>query len=235
MPVPPLLDRTFHTSAQRGDSPLVTRQPNRQEPPETVDIDTVLDRLDDLEAAVDSEAERREVRETKHLVDRLPNHLSDRQVFGNRVRKYTTRDMAEAFVGSIIIALPLLVEDGVYEIGDHLAETTVAGLPVFFIGNVVFIVAIVIGLLYYANLQQVETTDPLFGVVPRRLVGVLTISFITSAIMMTLWGRVEGWQDPWIAICRISVVWAGGAFGAALGDILPGESSDRDIGSKLME
>lgn len=143
--------------------------------------------------------------------------------------------MAEAFVGSVILALPLLVEDGVYEIANHMIETTVAGFPLFFAGNIVFVTAIVTGLLYYADIQQVEVTDPILGVFPRRLLGVLVISFLTSVTMMTMWGRVEGWQDPWIAISRISVVWASGAFGAALGDILPGESTGRDIGPDLLE
>lgn len=104
--------------------------------------------------------------------------------------------MAEAFVGSVVIALPLLVEDGVYEIADHMAEATVAGFPLFFVGNVVFVTAIVTGLLYYADIQRVEVANPILGVIPRRLLGVLIISFFTLAIMMTMWDRVEDWQDP---------------------------------------
>ena len=50
---------------------------------------------------------------------------------------------------------------------------------------------------------------------------------------MTLWGRLEGWNDPAVALSRISVVWTVSAFGAAPGDILPGRSSARDIDDEL--
>jgi hypothetical protein len=39
--------------------------------------------------------------------------------------------------------------------------------------------------------------------------------------MMTMWGRVD-WTEPWIALCRTTVIWTGMAIGASLSDILPG-------------
>jgi hypothetical protein len=46
-------------------------------------------------------------------------------------------------------------------------------------------------------------------------------------------GRRGGWSDPAVPLSRISVVRTVGAFGAALGDILPGESSARDVDDEL--
>ena len=129
--------------------------------------------------------------------------------------------MAEAFIGSTLIGLPLLVEDGVFNIAEFFSETVVGGVPVAFLANVVFTVGVVIALLYYTDIQRVEITDPLLGIVPRRLLGVLVISLGAAALLMGMWGRLEG-VDPWLALCRISVVWAGMAVGASLGDILPG-------------
>jgi uncharacterized membrane protein len=82
-------------------------------------------------------------------------------------------------------------------------------------------VAIVVGLLYVAEIQQVEIHRPLLGVVPRRLAGVVGVSYVMAIFLMTVWGRVD-WVDPWLALCRTSVAFSAMAIGAALGDILPG-------------
>ncbi len=197
------------------------------EQPEDVDIDDVLEQLGDLKQKVDEDEEKVEVHRTIRMVEQLP--------FGKKVERYTTRDVAQSFVGSIIISLPLLVEDGVYDIGDHFLDVTLSGLPVFLIGNAVFIVLMTAGLLYWSDIRDVRVHRPLFGVIPRRLLGVLVISFFTATLAMTLWGRVENWQDPSVAVARISVIWAAAAFGAALGDILPGQASGTDINDVLRD
>ena len=61
----------------------------------------------------------------------------------------------------------------------------------------------------------------------------LVVSFLTAAFTITLWGRLRGWSDPAVALSRVSVVWTVSVFGAAPGDILPGESSVRDVDDEL--
>ena len=56
---------------------------------------------------------------------------------------------------------------------------------------------------------------------------------IVAAVVTTMWGCPDGWQDSVVALARISVVWTIAAFGAALGDILLGESSGEDIEDDL--
>lgn len=197
---------------------------------EHVDIHDVLEHLEDLSETVDSEVERQEVREAKAMIRQLPG----RSLFGHRIKKYTTRDIAEGFVGSVIFSLPMLVESGVYDIADHFGAITVGGVPVFFLVNIGFVITMTTGLLYWTDIQHVEITKPLFGVVPRRLVGVLVISFLATALLMTMWGRLENWSDPVLAFYRLSVIWTAAAFGAALGDILPGPSKGTDL-NELIE
>lgn len=192
----------------------MSREPSEETDPA---VEELLNHLETLERTVDSPEERRVVRETRRAAHRLPAG----RIFGRRIRRYTGRDMAEAFIGSTLIGLPLLVEDGVFNIAEFFSETVVGGVPVAFLANVVFTVGVVIALLYYTDIQRVEITDPLLGIVPRRLLGVLVISLGAAALLMGMWGRLEG-IDPWLALCRISVVWAGMAVGASLGDILPG-------------
>ena len=199
--------------------------------PPDVSVTDLIDQLSELEATVDSPEERREVRQARLMASGLePDRL-----LGDRIRKYTTRDMAEAFVGAVLFSIPLLVEDGVFDIAAHFSAAVVLGVPVFLVGNAAFVIVLAYGLLYWADLQQVVVYRPLLGVVPRRLAGALVISLLTVAAMMTLWGRLEGWADPTDAVARISVVWTIAAFGAGLGDILPGESEGQDINDVLAD
>lgn len=186
--------------------------------------DDLLDHLAELEKLVDSIEERRKVRTALRAAEDLPGP----GVFGEHIQKYTTRDMAEAFVGAIIFSVPLLVEDGIFDIADHFLTTTIAGVPVYFAANIAFIVLMAYGLLYWADIQRVQITRPILGIIPRRLLGVLLISLLTAGTMMTLWGRVD-WANPIEAIARISVIWTMSTFGGAIGDILPGESAGADV------
>ena len=186
-----------------------------------VRIRDVLEQLEELEETVSSSQERREVERTRKMLELVPGR--------KRIKKYTTRDIAEGFVGAIIFSLPLLVEDGVFEIAEWFVEFLVGPIPVFFVANVLFIFAVTAGLLYYADFRDVQIY-PLFGFLPRRLVGVLIVSFIVAFGMLLMWGRLAA-EDPSNieALARVTVIWAAAAFGASLGDILPGESTGTDI------
>ncbi|MFW5950289.1 MAG: hypothetical protein ACOCR6_02940 [archaeon] len=153
--------------------------------------------------------------------------------FDDRIQKYTSRDIAEAFVGSIFFSIPFLVEDGVFDIADFFLSVRIGPLPVYLLVNAVFVLLMILLLVYWAGPQDVEMSRPIFGFIPRRLVGTAIVAFLTAAALMTMWGRVDNWRDPAVALARISVVWTVASFGAALGDILPGESSGDDINDDL--
>ncbi|TYL38821.1 DUF2391 domain-containing protein [Natronococcus pandeyae] len=194
--------------------------------PSDPDVDHLLEHLEELEGLVDDPAEREQVQKTMHVARRIPGL----DAVENGIRKYTARDMAEAFVGSILLALPLLVEDGVFEIAEHFVAFTVSGVPIFLLSNIFFILLLTTSLIYWTDIRKVGVTKPLFGFVPRRLVGVLGISFLTAAGLMVMWGRIfEEGPTTAEAFARITVIWTAGAFGAALGDILPGESEGHDV------
>ncbi len=202
------------------------RSDSGEEIPEETSIDDVLTQLEELEETVDTHEELKELRDVQLAIERLPGGAFVRK----RIDRYTTRDVAEGFVGSIIISLPLLVEDGVYDIADHFVTNTVSGVPIWLLGNMAFIVLMTWGLLYWADFRDIHSKNPFLGIVPRRLVAVLLISLFTATMTMTLWGRVEGWSEPDVAFARVSVIWAAAAFGAALGDMLPGQSRGTDLG-----
>ncbi len=199
---------------------------------EDPNIDDLLDELDALEATVDDDVERAKVRQTISLVERMPGS----RAFTSRISTYTGRDVAESFVGGILLSLPLLVEDGVFEIAEWFAATTVGPVPVFLALNVAFVVAVTAGVLYYADFRDVRDRNPFFGLIPRRLVAVLLISFLVAFSMMLLWGRLhEGNPTTLETFGRVTVIWAAAAFGASLGDILPGQSEGRALGERIGE
>jgi uncharacterized membrane protein len=152
-------------------------------------------------------------------VEDLLMEAHGRGLIGSRVRRLDVRDAAEAFVGSVIFASPLLVEDGIFDIANHLFGFTVRGVPLFLITNTLFVVFMTYALLEWTG-RNTDETAVLFGRIPIRLFMTLTVSFVVAAVLMTAWGRVNGWQSPVEAIARITVLWTVGTLGAALGDIL---------------
>jgi uncharacterized membrane protein len=181
-------------------------------PPPDPELEDLLVELEELEDAVDDPEEREQVRRTM----RVARRVSKPGAFGRVIRGFDRRDVSEAMVGSVVFGIPMLVEGGTLEIGEFVAAN-----PPALAATLVGTVGLVIGLLYVAEIQQVEIHQPLLGVVPRRLVGVLGVSYLTAAVTMTMWGRVD-WADPWLAMCQTSVTFSAMAVGAALGDILPG-------------
>lgn len=191
------------------------------------EIRDVFEQLNQLEENVSSSDERREVRRVRRMLENVPG--------AERIKKYTTKDIAEGFVGGIIFALPLLVEDGVFEIADWFVTFFVGPIPVFLVINVLFIVSLTAGLLYFTDIRDVQMRL-LFGFIPKRLTMSLSISLVVAAGMMFMWGRLHA-EDPATIeqFSRVTVIWAAAALGAALGDILPGESKGQDIATMISD
>lgn len=81
---------------------------------------------------------------------------------------------------------------------------------------------IVSGVLFVADIRDVRIKNPIAGIVPRRFLGVVSVSFLTAVILLTGWGRVS-WADPQLALANVVVAFVPMSIGAALGDLLPEE------------
>ncbi|MFD1588819.1 DUF2391 domain-containing protein [Halorientalis brevis] len=184
----------------------------RDAPDDTPTLGDLLDELDALHDTVDSPAERDRVEELIETV----HDVEEPAVFGRLVVGFDRADAAEALLGSVLFGIPMVVEGGTLEVGAFVATH-----PLSLVGTLVVALGLTIGILYVAEFQDVRVYKPLFGVLPRRLVGVVTIAFLTALGLMTIWGRVD-WAEPWLAISQISVAFVPMVIGAALGDILPG-------------
>ncbi len=198
------------TGRSRVD-PAASGDPDRASD-ERRDVGDAFDELEELEEMVDDPEEREQVREAMRAVA----DAEESPVFGRIIWGFDRADAAEALLGSLLFGIPMAVEGGTNEVGAFVASN-----PLYLLGTVGAAVGIVVGILYVAEIQDVRVSRRLFGLVPMRLAGVLTISGTVAVGMLTLWGRVD-WGDPWLAVCTCSVAFVPMAIGAALGDILPG-------------
>jgi uncharacterized membrane protein len=171
----------------------------------------LVEELTALKAATDDPAERERIEEALALATDLQP-----RGFGNVIYGFDRADAAEALLGALLFGIPMFVEGGTNEVGAF-----VAGRPAYLLGTLAGAVAVVHGILYVADFQDVRVRDRLFGLVPRRMAGVVAISFGTALVAMTAWGRVD-WARPLLALATVSVAFVPMAIGAALGDILPG-------------
>jgi len=195
---------------RRGrDDPDVGTRGDGDEP----DVSDIFDRLEELAETVDSAEERREV---EAVMDLASEATRSDAAFGRVIWGFDRADASEALLGALLFGIPMAVEGGTQEIGAFLA-----GHPLLLAGTGLAAVSITIGVLYVAEIQDVRVKNRLFGIVPYRLVGVLTISFLLAVAMLTGWGRVD-WNEPLVALANVVVAFVPMSLGAALGDILPG-------------
>ncbi|QSG06691.1 DUF2391 family protein [Halapricum desulfuricans] len=177
------------------------------------DIGDVFDRLEELAETVDSEAEREQVEAAMAVASEASR--SD-TAFGRVIWGFDRADATEALLGALLFGIPMAVEGGTGEIGAFLATR-----PLVLVGTALSALAITVGVLYVAEIQDVRVRRRLFGIVPIRLAGVLAISFLLAVVLLTAWGRVD-WERPAVALANVVVAFVPMSIGAALGDILPG-------------
>ncbi|MCU4719029.1 DUF2391 family protein [Halapricum hydrolyticum] len=177
------------------------------------DIGDIFDQLEELAETVDSEEERNRVEEAMELASEASRSEA---VFGRIIWGFDRADATEALLGALLFGIPMAVEGGTQEIGSFLATR-----PLLLAGTVLFTLSITTGVLYVAEIQDVRVRYRLLGIVPFRLAGVLTISFLLAVVMLTAWGRVD-WTRPAVALANVVVAFLPMSIGGALGDILPG-------------
>ncbi|MDZ7745688.1 MAG: DUF2391 family protein [Halobacteriales archaeon] len=170
----------------------------------------IIDELEALHDRVDPE--------TREQVDELMEQITELQPRGrgNVIVGFDRTDLSEAAIGSLVFGIPMFVEGGTNEVGAYLAAR-----PLQLLATVALAVAVVYGIVYVADFQDVRVHQPIFGIVPRRMVGICGITFLMAGVALTGWGRIE-WASPLLALATTTVAFVPMSIGAALGDILPG-------------
>ncbi|MFB6169134.1 MAG: DUF2391 domain-containing protein [Haloferacaceae archaeon] len=171
----------------------------------------IAELLEALTEATDTDEERELIKET------VETDLGiDVGLFGQVVVGFDRGDVAETLLGSVLFGIPMFVEGGTTEVGAHLATS-----PLATAATLAFAVVAVYGIVYVSDIQDVRVTRRLFGLIPRRLAGVLLVPLVAAVVGLTVWGRVD-WAVPAVATGSVVAAYLPMAIGAALGDILPG-------------
>jgi len=174
-------------------------------------VSDLYDQLRALEAVADTPEQRERARRARQSAADLQP-----QPFGNVVAGFDRADLAEASLGALVFGVPLFMDDTTVALGTYLARHPFS-LAVTLLGTV----ALVAGILYVADIQDVRIENPLFGVVPLRMAAVLAVSWAMAAALLALWGNLLT-GDPTVALGQVAAAGLPTAIGAALGDILPG-------------
>ncbi|WP_136686642.1 DUF2391 domain-containing protein [Halorhabdus amylolytica] len=182
------------------------------EPPTKPNVADLVEELDELEATVDSPEERERVESVRETA----LSVSQQGSFGRVISGFDRADASEALLGSVLFGIPMFVEGGTSEVGAYLAT-----YPPFLLGTTGVTFALVFGILYVAEIQDVRVTDPYLGFIPRRFAGVLFIASATALVLMTMWGRLT-FSEPLVAVGELATAILPMSVGGALGDILPG-------------
>jgi len=182
------------------------------EPASEPSVADLVEELQALRETVDSPEERERV----EAVRETALSMSQQGAFGRVISGFDRADASEAMLGSVLFGIPMFVEGGTSEVGEHLAA-----FPPFLLGTAAVTFALVYGILYVAEIQDVRVQKRLFGVVPHRFAGVLCIASVTALVLMTMWGRLT-FSEPLVAVGELAAAILPMSVGGALGDILPG-------------
>jgi uncharacterized membrane protein len=177
---------------------------------ERANMQDVIEDLEDLERMVDDDDEREHVREAR----RAAEEAREPGVLGRFRRGFGLRDAGEAVIGGFVFGVPMIVEDGTYEVGRYIANDPPSLLITILFGG-----SLILGILHAGGFEQVKE-DRLFGLVPLRLVGILGISVGLAVGLLTIWGQID-WSDPVVAGSQTAVVAIAMGVGGSVGDILP--------------
>ncbi|MFB6177264.1 MAG: DUF2391 family protein, partial [Halobaculum sp.] len=168
---------------------------------------------EELDAIAESPEAREQVREALDAARDVRERSRLRRV----VSGFDRSDVAESLLGSLLLGIPMAVEGGTAEVAQFLSAR-----PPLLLGTLLATLVIVAGILFVADIRNVQIRNPIAGIVPRRFLGVVSVSFLTGLILFTGWGRVS-WADPVLALANVAVAFVPMSIGAALGDLLPEE------------
>ena len=171
-------------------------------------VEGLLEDLEDLEADVTSTDDRRTLRRTRRVLDRLA-----------RPRAFGADDVAQQIVGGFILSAPFIVTEEVW--------TLAAGMNGFQWAVTLFlVVAIGYGALYRTTSvrdAEIEGEEGLGGVLPYRFVSLLVISFASVTILTVVFGAPDTFDAaPLTTAKAITIGAVFSVVGAATADSLFG-------------
>jgi len=170
------------------------------------------------ETGEDVEEIKEDIEEIKEDIGALTKTMFKGKEFFSKVAtkvipdKFAFKDIAQQIVGATILSAPFAVTEEVWNLANNLN-------PI----NIIFIIGITllfdILLFYYTKYQRTESKN--FLELPKRIISLLIVTYVTSAIVLTVFGVIGGQiQDGIWAMKLIVMVGLFANIGAGTADLI---------------
>jgi uncharacterized membrane protein len=194
------------------------------------DVQRILDDIQELnkdlnetgeeieETGEDVEEIKEDIEEIKEDIGTLRKAMSRGKELFSKVAttvlpdKFAFKDIAQQIVGATILSAPFAVTEEVWNLARALNLT-----------NIIFIVSLTILfdilLFHYTKYQKFE--EKKFLEFPKRIISLIVVTYVTSAIVLSVFGVIGGQiQDPSWAMRLIVMVGLFANIGAGTADLI---------------
>jgi len=194
------------------------------------DVQRILDDIQELnkdlnetgeeieETGEDVEEIKEDIEEIKEDIGTLRKAMSrGKELFSKMATtvlpdKFAFKDIAQQIVGATILSAPFAVTEEVWNLARELNVT-----------NIIFIVSLTILfdilLFHYTKYQKFE--EKKFLEFPKRIISLIVVTYVTSAIVLSVFGVIGGQiQDPSWAMRLIVMVGLFANIGAGTADLI---------------
>ncbi len=194
------------------------------------DVQRILDDIQELnkdlnetgeeieETGEDVEEIKEDIEEIKEDIGTLRKAMSrGKEIFSKMATtvlpdKFAFKDIAQQIVGATILSAPFAVTEEVWNLARELNVT-----------NIIFIVSLTILfdilLFHYTKYQKFE--EKKFLEFPKRIISLIVVTYVTSAIVLSVFGVIGGQiQDPSWAMRLIVMVGLFANIGAGTADLI---------------
>jgi len=170
------------------------------------------------ETGEDVEEIKEDIEEIKEDIGTLTKTMFKGKEFFSKVAtkvipdKFAFKDIAQQIVGATILSAPFAVTEEVWNLANNLN-------PI----NIIFIIIITVMfdilLFYYTKYQRTE--DKKFLELPKRIISLIIVTYVTSAVVLTVFGVIGGQiQDGIWAMKLIVMVGLFANIGAGTADLI---------------
>ena len=187
------------------------------------DVEEIKEEVGDIKKEVgetgeDVEEIKEDIEEIKEDIGTLRKAMSRGKELFSKVAttvlpdKFAFKDIAQQIVGATILSAPFAVTEEVWNLARELNVT-----------NIIFIVSLTILfdilLFHYTKYQKFE--EKKFLEFPKRIISLIVVTYVTSAIVLSVFGVIGGQiQDPSWAMRLIVMVGLFANIGAGTADLI---------------
>jgi uncharacterized membrane protein len=136
------------------------------------------------------------------------------KTFSPLMTNFEKKDIAQVFIGSLLLASPFMVTEEVWALG---AELSVANAALFFLLTIFSLIT----LIYYTKYRSMTVDGHIHkSEFLKRVIGTYLISFITVAVLLTLLDKAPWETDVLIALKRTILIALPATLGGATADLV---------------